>query len=103
MLTLQRRFPSVVVFYDHLVSQFPIPGSLTCLEGSSESAEWRMDGIPDLIKVQREENSGLFGSRLPAVRTVDKGDDLVIVQQWTVRMFLIDMSENPVGVNGIAI
>ncbi|RDX75758.1 putative mitochondrial protein, partial [Mucuna pruriens] len=42
-----------------LVPKLPIPESLwmvlTCLEGSSEAVEWRMDGIPDLIKVQREE------------------------------------------------
>ena len=40
-----------------LVSKLLIPGSLwmvlTCLEGSSEAVEWRMDRIPDLIKVQR--------------------------------------------------
>jgi len=42
-----------------LASQLPFPGSLwmalTCLEGSSEDlVGWRMDGIPDLMKVQVE-------------------------------------------------
>lgn len=100
------------------VSMLPDPRSLwmvlTCLEGSLEAVEWRMDGIPDLIKVQREERmqhvkqyseinqiswAEMVAQRMdclegkgielvPIVRTVDEGLDLVSVQPWTVREVL---------------
>ncbi|KAK7411489.1 hypothetical protein VNO78_02923 [Psophocarpus tetragonolobus] len=88
---------------------------LTCLEGSLEAFEWSMGGMPDMIKLQREENCNLLNNiviyqkaktvvclegkgieLVLAVRTVDEGHDLASVQPRIVLGLGLKLDDGPI-------